>query len=153
MKQNDSKLMALLLCLGVTATFPLTTYASKVTSFNVVQQNHQVKGTVTDANGEPIIGATVKVKGSSTGTVTDLDGNFSLSVASGTVLEISYVGYKSQTATAGATPIKIQLQEDFKNLNEVVVVGFGTQKKVNLTGAVDVVDSKQLAERPVANAV
>lgn len=152
MKQNESKLMALLLCLGITAASPTFLYASKVANPNIAQQGNIVKGVITDANGEPIIGATVKAKGSSTGTVTDLDGNFSLQVASGTVLEISYIGYKNQTVTAGTSPLKIQMQEDSKNLNEVVVVGFGTQKKVNLTGSVGIATAKDLESRPVTSA-
>lgn len=152
MKQNESKLMALLLCLGISAASPTFLYASKVANLNVAQQGNVVKGVITDENGDPIIGATVKAEGSSTGTVTDLDGNFSLQVASGTVLEISYIGYKNQTVTAGTSPLKIQMQEDSKNLNEVVVVGFGTQKKVNLTGSVGIATAKDLESRPVTSA-
>lgn len=118
----------------------------------VVQQAGVVKGQILDANGEPVIGATVKVQGQKGGTITDLDGNFSLDAAKGSTLEVSYIGYKTQLVKAGNGPLKITMQDDNQSLNEVVVVGFGTQKKVNLTGAVSVIDSKELAARPVANA-
>ena len=122
------------------------------TAAQVVQQAGVVKGQVLDSTGEPVIGATVKVQGQKGGTVTDLDGNFSVDAPKGATLEISYVGYKTQTVKVGNGPVKITLQDDNQSLSEVVVVGFGTQKKVNLTGAVSVVDSKELASRPVANA-
>lgn len=118
----------------------------------IVQQAGVVKGQVLDANGEPIIGATVKVQGQKGGTVTDLDGNFSIDAAKGATLEVSYIGYKTQVVKAGSGPVNVTMVDDNQSLNEVVVVGFGTQKKVNLTGAVSVVDSKELASRPVANA-
>ena len=103
----------------------------------------------------PVIGASVVEKGNpSNGTITDIDGNFSLSVKPGATLLISYIGYKSQEVQAiSGKSVNITLKEDTEMLDEVVVVGFGTQKKVNLTGAVDVIDNKQLQERPVANAV
>ena len=122
------------------------------TESQVVQQTGTVKGQILDPNGEPVIGATVKVKGAKSGTVTDLDGNFTLSAAPGSTLEVSYIGYKTQTVKADNGPVNVTLEDDNQSLNEVVVVGFGTQKKVNLTGAVSVVDSKELAARPVANA-
>ena len=88
-----------------------------------------------DDKGEPVIGATVKVKGDAkNGTVTDIDGNFTLRVAPGTELEFSYVGYKSQVVKAGTSPLKVVLKKNAQNMNEVVVVGFGTQKKVTLNG-------------------
>ena len=110
----------------------------------VQQQKITVKGTVNDAMG-PVIGASVVEKGnSSNGTITDMDGNFSLSVQPGTVLVVSYIGYKTQevTATVGKA-INVTLQEDNEMLDEVVVVGFGTQKKVNLTGSVGIATAKK----------
>jgi len=119
-----------------------------------VQQNNVVRGQVKDKMGEPIIGATVKVKGTNTGVITDFDGNFELrNVPSGGVLVITYVGYKAkeESYAAGQT-VNVVIEEDTETLNEVVVVGFATQKKVNLTGSVGLATSKDLEARPVANA-
>lgn len=101
------------------------------------QQAKQVKGKVVDANGEPIIGATVLEKGTTNGTVTDFDGNFTLSVANNAQLEISYVGYQTMVLKAkSGQAVAITLKEDTELLEEVVVVGYGTMKKKDLTGAV-----------------
>lgn len=111
---------------------PQAVMASQIT--HVVQQAGAVKGTVVDSKGEPIIGATIKVKGDAkNGTITDLDGNFTLNVKPGTEIEISYIGYKNQIVKAGTAPVKVVMQDDSQSLNEVVVVGFGTQKKVKGT--------------------
>lgn len=119
---------------------------------NIQQQSNITKGKVVDINGEPIIGATVMEKGTSNGTVTDINGNFSIETKSNASLEISFVGYKTVTAKAviGKT-ISITLKEDNEILDEVVVVGYGTQKKVNLTGAVASVSADDLKNRPVTN--
>lgn len=109
-----------------------------------------VKGKVVDATGEPIIGANVVEKGTVNGVITDIDGNYQLSVSKDASLLVSYIGYVPQTIKAG-TKTEICLVEDSKTLDEVVVVGFGTQKKVNLTGAVASVSSEALANKPVAN--
>lgn len=119
---------------------------------NGIQQNGVVRGQVLDQNGEPVIGATVKAKGSSTGAVTDFDGYFTLDVSKGTELEVSYIGYKTQLVKVNSSNLSVKLLEDSKALQEVVVVGFGTQKKVNLTGAVSVINGDELAQRPVQNA-
>ncbi len=118
-----------------------------------VMQTGKVTGKVSDANGEPIIGASVKLKGnSSIGSVTDLDGNFTLEQApEGSTIVVSYIGYKTQEVKIGRGPVNVKLLEDDATLNEVVVVGFGTQKKLNLTGAVSVVTGEELASRPVQN--
>lgn len=118
----------------------------------VSQQSSTVKGVVEDDMG-PVVGATVVVKGTTNGTVTDMDGNFSLpGVKEGSILVVSYVGYLSQEITyTGQSSLRIQLKEDSKQLDEVVVVGYGSQKKVNLTGSVSTVDSKVLESRPVQN--
>ncbi len=108
-------------------------------------------GTVVDQTGEPVIGASVIEVGKTAGVSTDIDGNFAIQVPQGAKLRISYVGCKTEEVTAG-TNMNIVLQDDNKYLEEVVVVGFGTQKKVNLTGSVSVADSKALSERPVASA-
>ena len=109
-----------------------------------------VKGKVVDATGEPIIGANVVEKGTVNGVITDIDGNYQLSVSKGASILVSYIGYVPQTIKAG-TKTEVCLVEDSKTLDEVVVVGFGTQKKVNLTGAVASVSSEALANKPVAN--
>ena len=93
-----------------------------------------------------------KVKGTTNGALSDLDGYYTINAQVGDQLEISYIGYKTRTIKAVQGPNNIILQEDSKNLNEVVVVGFGTQKKVNLTGSVAVVDGKKLTQRPVQSA-
>lgn len=123
-------------------------------SIQTTLQSIEVKGTVVDAMGEPIIGATILEKGNPTnGTITDLDGNFVLNVSSNALLQISYVGYETQelAATSG-TILRIVLKDDSQALEEVVVVGYGVQKKVNLTGAVSAVEGEELSLRPVANA-
>lgn len=127
--------------------------AAAVNGVNAVAQADVVKGKVVDQSGEPIIGATVKVEGQDKGALTDLDGNFSISGVKSGKLVITYIGYKTATVnvTAG-TPVTVTIEEDTKTLGEVVVVGFGVQKKANLTGAVSVVDSEQFEGRPVRTA-
>lgn len=102
---------------------------------NIVQQARTVKGTVIDNNGEAVIGASIKVDGTTNGTVTDLDGNFTLSnVPKNAILEISYIGYTTQKINvAGKNIITVTLQEDNKALDEVVVVGYGVQRKSDVT--------------------
>lgn len=118
----------------------------------VQQQTQKITGTVVDATGESVIGANIKIEGTEKGTITDIDGNFSLEVPNKGVLIISFIGYSEKRIPVGnQTYIRVVLQEDTQMLNEVVVVGFGSQKKVNLTGSVAVVDSKELASRPVVN--
>ena len=147
---SSRRLLALAAIATGVALPPQAVMASQVAQS--VQQTGTVKGQIVDASGEPVIGATVKVKGSKEGTITDLDGNFTLKAEPGTLLEVSYIGYKPLTAKAGNGPMKLTLVEDNQSLNEVVVVGFGTQKKVNLTGSVAVVDSKEFEARPVTSA-
>lgn len=147
---------ALLLCTGLVASQPLSLWAENdAGSVQIVQQQKvTVKGTVSDAMG-PVIGASVIEKGnSSNGTITDVDGNFSLSVKSEAVLIVSYIGYKTQEVTAAiGKAINVTLKEDNEMLDEVVVVGFGTQKKVNLTGSVGIATAKEIESRPVTSAV
>lgn len=112
-----------------------------------------VTGTVFDMRGEPVIGANVMVKGTRLGAVTDMDGRFALEVPEGATLQISYIGYIDQSVEVGQqTVLKITLEEDAQALDEVVVVGYGAQKKVNLTGAVSSVKMEALEDRPVTNA-
>lgn len=122
------------------------------TGITVTQQNERtIKGVVKDASGETVIGANVSVIGTTIGTVTDVEGNFSLKVPAGATLKISFIGYKDYNVKiTDQQTLDIILQDDSQALDEVVVVGFGTQKKVNLTGSVTVVDSKKLQSRPVA---
>ena len=118
----------------------------------VQQQEKTITGTVVDDQGEAIIGANVIEKGTSNGTVTDYDGNFNLNVNNNAVLRISYIGYLEQeVATEGKSTINVKLLEDTKTLDELVVVGYGTQKKINLTGSVEVIGGEKLESRPVAN--
>ena len=112
-----------------------------------------VKGKVLDANGEPVIGAAVKEQGTTNGTITDFDGNFSLETNDGSTLEISYIGYRSQQLKAlSGKLLAVTLHEDTEVLDEIVVVGYGVQKKSDVTGAMIRVDSDDLNSRPVANA-
>lgn len=115
----------------------------------------KISGNVTDTSGEAIIGASVVVKGTSKGSVTDYNGDFVLNgVQSNATLVVSYVGYKPQTvALGGKTNIKVTLQEDKQLLSEVVVVGYGVQKKSDVTGALAHLDSKDLTTMPVSNAL
>jgi len=113
---------------------------------------NRVTGNVSDVNGEPVIGASILEKGTSHGTVTGVDGNFTLDAPIGSTLQISYIGYIKQEVTVSGQSLTIILQEDTRTLDEVVVVGFGTQKKVNLTGAVGTATAKDLEARPVVNA-
>lgn len=116
-------------------------------------QQKAITGTVVDQKGEPIIGASVTVKGATTGTVTDLDGKFSLDTPANSTLLIRYVGYINQEVKVGdQSQINIILKEDTQSLDEVVVVGYGVQKKVNLTGSVSNIKMSDLVEsRPISN--
>lgn len=116
------------------------------------QGTRVVKGTVKDAAGEPLPGASVLVSGTTNGTATDIDGKFSLNVPAGKTLEISFIGYATKTVEVGArTVIDVVLEEDALLLEETVVVGYGTQRKVDLTGAVDQIGSDVFSARPNAN--
>ena len=119
---------------------------------DAVQQNGICKGVVKDAKGETIIGASVLVKGTSNGAITGIDGDFTLNdVKNGDVIQISYVGFTTQEVVWKGQPLAVTLREDSKALEEVVVVGYATVKKENLTGAVSAVDDKVLASRPIVN--
>lgn len=111
-----------------------------------------VKGKITDAQGESIVGATVRIKGKSTGVISDVDGRFELSsVSEGTVLIVSYIGYKTQEVTVTRQELQIVLQEDAQSLDEVVVTGYGTLKKTQLVGAVENLSGEALEGRVTAN--
>lgn len=144
--------LSLLLALAVTVGTPQWATASNGMT-KTTQQNGTVKGRVIDGNGEPIIGASVHVKGmESTGTISNLDGTFSISGVTSGMLIVSYVGYETREVkfTSGQE-LTVALKEDQQALSEVVVVGYGTQKKANLTGSVASVNFNDVANIPVAN--
>lgn len=126
---------------------------SKTDKVNSQQQNKKrVTGNVTDTNGEPVIGASVLEKGTTNGTITDFEGNFELNIQ-GSTLVVSFIGYQTQEiAVDKKSSVKVILKEDSEMLDEIVVVGFGSQKKVNLTGAVATVSADVFEGRPVQNA-
>lgn len=136
---------------GTVSAFP-PPYNTLIHS-DITQQDGVCKGVVKDNQGETVIGASVVVKGSTNGTITGLDGDFTLdNVKRGDVIQISYIGYVSQEVVWQGTPLNITLKEDSQTLEEVVVVGFGSQKKANLTGSVSQVKMDDvLGERPVTN--
>lgn len=157
MKPKDQMKTALLVC-ALTSMSPAFANGTMVKADNlnrpttsIQQQKKVATGRVVDNQGEPLIGVTVMEVGTSNGTVTDLDGNFSLSLKNPNgKITISYIGFNPQTLTA-ASNMQITMKSEDKELNEVVVVGYGTQKKVNLTGSVSSVDSKALESRPIQN--
>ena len=117
------------------------------------QDKKTAKGNVIDSTGEPVIGASVVEKGTTNGTVTDINGNCTLNLSTPNAkIEISFIGYKTQVLTAQfGKQMAVKLVDDTELLDEVVVVGYGSQKKVNMTGAVATIDSKSLASRPISN--
>lgn len=138
------------------STVPVGVLHAENLGFNtsILQQDAVCQGVVKDVNGEPVIGASVVVKGTTNGVITDLDGKFVLShVTKGAVLEISFVGYVSQQVKWNGQALDLVIKEDTQTLDEVVVVGFGSQKKANLTGAVTTVKMDEvLGDRPLAKA-
>ncbi|ODT57431.1 MAG: SusC/RagA family TonB-linked outer membrane protein [Paludibacter sp. 47-17] len=122
-------------------TLPLTAQNQQIT----------VKAKVVDEKSEPVIGATVKVEGTTAGTVTDLSGSFQIKAASNQTVSISYIGYVTQKFRAGQVPVVITLQEETEKLDELVVVGYGAVKRANLTGAVANIDMKEVADIPAPN--
>ena len=139
-----------LACLCGLLSMPFSVMKAETHVIETIQQTSVLKGTVEDDMG-PVTGASVVIKGTSNGTITDLNGAFSLSnVTKGDVITFSFIGYETKEIKyTGQTTLKVKLSDDTQLLDEVVVVGFGTQKKVNVTGAVGVVDSKELESRPV----
>ena len=132
-----------MLCMLFVGLMPLTLWAQTI----------QVTGTVLDATGETIIGASVLEKGTTNGAITDIDGKFSLAVKQGAELQVSFVGYVTQNVkVTGNQPLKIVLKEDSQALEEVVVIGYGTQKKSDVSGSVTTVQGDKLNKMPTANA-
>ena len=137
LNQSVKRMLKVAACcaLGATVAFPNVAYAEPL----LAEQSAQVKvtGNVVDAQGEPIIGASVVVKGAKTGVATDIDGNFSTQAANGQEITVTYIGYRPYTFTVtGASSYNIVLQEDSQLLNDVVVIGYGTQRKGDVTSAV-----------------
>lgn len=147
------KFIGLLCVAGLLQGVPVV-YATQSASVSGVTQQavYRISGSITDVNGDPIIGANVLLKGSASGTVTNISGDYELNVSTGDILVISYIGYiQQEIKLKGEKQLNIVLQEDSQTLNEVVVVGYGTQKKVNLTGAVEQVTSEVFDNRSVPN--
>ena len=153
-KMKKNRTIPLTLLLSALAATPAGASAVPGASASVLQtmqqQTSACKGVVKDTNGETLIGVSVVVKGTTNGTVTGLDGDFAINgVKKGSRLVVSFIGFTSQEVVWNGTPLNITLKEDNKTLDEVVVVGFGTQKKENLTGSVSQVKmSEVLGDRP-----
>lgn len=149
-KLSVSKVLALGMLLPCSLAVPTPMYAAVNVQQNV---SYQISGVVKDVKGEPVIGASILEKGTSNGTISDMDGNFTLTVSPNSVLVISFIGYKNQeiAVTRDNMSLQIQLKEDTEVMDEVVVVGYGVQKKENLTGSVAAVNFKDVSSMPVAN--
>ena len=139
------------LCLFLVGTSTNVFAVRESDAIAATQQNKAVKGTVVDETGEPIIGANVKVAGTTIGAITDLDGNFSLTMPTDGKVEISFIGYITQVVTPKTSQLKIVLKEDSKVLDEVVVIGYGTQKAKDVTGSIGVITPKEIEDLPVSN--
>ena len=152
-KSRVARLAGLLCIAGTLQGIPVVYSANPGGMMSVAQQGtYHLTGTIVDGNGEPVIGANVVEKGTTNGTVTDIDGKFSLEVRNNAVLTVSFIGYiPKEVMLKGEKDLKVILMEDTQTLDEVVVVGYGTQKKVNLTGAVDQVTSEVFDNRSVPN--
>src|SRR5690554_1996269 len=142
------------LILGSHVELPITHERESVNGLGETDlQDVRVTGTVRDTDGEVVPGATVSVQGTTIGTATDLDGKYALSVPTGATLVFSFIGFETQIIPIGdRSVIDVTLGEDISALDEVVVVGYGTQRKVNVTGSISVVDSEALQNRPITNA-
>ena len=149
--KSREKLLAGVAALSLLGISPQQTFAAQITTSQAVQQTKKITGNISDAMG-PIIGATVKVKGTKNAAVTDMDGNYTLNVAAGQTVEVSYVGYLTKSfKVGGQNKYDITLTEDNNNLQEVVVVGYGTMKKSDLAGASASMDEKTLKQTPITN--
>lgn len=148
-RPNKTAVFALGLMLGLCPVLQIWAFDNANENQVVLQSHKQVKGQIVDAMGEPIIGASILEKGTTNGVISDIDGNFSLNVsAPNAIIVISYIGFKSMEFPASHPSLKrIVMKEDTEVLDEVVVVGYGTQKKESLTGAVTVVGAKQLENK------
>ncbi len=124
---------------------------SMLCSFSLMAQNRTIRGTILDEVKEPVIGANVQVKGTTIGTITDLNGAFTLEAPQSGFLVISYIGYKTQEVALGQSSYSITLQEDAETLDEVFVIGYGTQRKESVTGSVASVKGDELRDIPSPN--
>ena len=154
---SNLKRMSITLALSSAMLCPATMMAagngSTALSPQAVHQNGVVKGTVVDETGQPMIGVTVKVRGSQAATITDFDGNFSLNVPVGSTIELSYIGYNTLEVKATGKALSLKMTPDNKVMEEVVVIGYGTQKKRDLTGAITTVKSDDITLTPGPNPV
>lgn len=142
--------LCMTLCL-TSAALPYSVYATDSVITNEVLQSSVIKGVVKDSNGEPLLGVNVIVKGTTIGSVTDIDGNFSFEAPAGSTLVISYIGFKSEEIKVkGNAPLNIILKEDSEALDEVVVVGYGVQKKSDVTGALSSVKGEDLTKLSIS---
>ena len=147
-RPNKTAMFALGLMLGLCPVSKAWADINMNDSQVVAQAQKKVKGQVVDATGEPLIGVNITVIGGTEGTITDIDGNYTIGVSAGAKLKFSYIGYKDQIIdVVSQTVINVKLQEDSEVLDEVVVVGYGSQKKETLTGAVTVVSDKMLKNK------
>ena len=147
-RPNKTAVFALGLMLGLCPVSKAWADADLSDNQVVMQTQKKVKGQVIDATGEPLIGVNISVIGGTKGTITDIDGNYTVSVPTGAKLKFSYIGYKDQLVEVGTqTIVNVKMQEDSEVLDEVVVVGYGSQKKETLTGAVTVVSDKMLENK------
>lgn len=149
--QNNLWRVFLFGLLAIPIAPPLATTALRAETLEVNQQKITAKGVVLDNTGEPIIGANVIIQGQKDGTITDFDGNFSLSVVQGAKLEISFIGYETKVVTAQATKMQVVLEDNSEMLGEVEVVAYGVQKKMTVTGAISSVKGEELTRTPVGS--
>ncbi len=149
---NKYRLIPVVFSLFLFLLIPLKGYGDESPMPEVMQQNSKVKGTVKDAHGEPVIGANVTVVGTSSGSITDMDGNFSVDAAPGAKIKVSFIGYKDQIVTVRkGISLNIVLEEDALSLGEVEVVAYGVQKKVSITGAISSMKGDDLLKTPAGS--
>ncbi len=137
------RVLGLTLCFFCIAGTTVPLYGENLTG-EISQQTRKVSGKVTDSSGEPLLGVNVIVKGTTNGTITDLNGGYSLNVEADAILTFSYIGYVAQSLPVTSNIMNVEMKEDLQRLDEVVVVGYGTQQKKDITGSVAVVDTKDL---------
>lgn len=146
------RIMSVAMLIATLSPFCLEGTHAENSSMVVHQNKKQIRGSVLDASGQPLIGVNIGVKGTTSGTITDMDGKFNLDVSPNATLVISYIGYKTIEIKASDN-LKITLKEDAEALDEVVVIGYGVARKSDLTGSVGNVSSEKIAERQVVNPI